>query len=203
MKPQIRILHILSAQYSDPILCNRHAVPLYDNPTYEALSYSWGDPYIDHIIELGGQQATTTDNLCNALQRVRFVHQTRNTWADALCVNQVDKDPSGWIGEKHLPMHHGRHIVGWGIFRQRRYAHWHEFHRRLLQQHLCQIAGSRPLLKLPRVCVVVGNGRVRCPRCSLESFVVIARMDCVKSGPPEESNFVLRNDIPTAITSCA
>ncbi|KAG7407553.1 hypothetical protein ACKAV7_012797 [Fusarium commune] len=89
-KRQIRILHILPGQYGDPVRCTLHTVSLYDNPCYEALSYSWGDPYICHVIEVDGQEATVTRNLYNALRRLRFVDKTRHIWADALCINQAD-----------------------------------------------------------------------------------------------------------------
>ncbi|EWY84622.1 hypothetical protein FOYG_12052 [Fusarium oxysporum NRRL 32931] len=89
-KRQIRILHILPGQYGDPVRCTLHAMSLYDNPCYEALSYSWGDPYICHVIEVDGQEATVTRNLYNALRRLRFVDKTRYVWADALCINQAD-----------------------------------------------------------------------------------------------------------------
>ncbi|KAH7473185.1 hypothetical protein FOMA001_g12636 [Fusarium oxysporum f. sp. matthiolae] len=89
-KRQIRILHILPGQYGDPVRCTLHTMSLYDNPCYEALSYSWGDPYICHVIEVDGQEATATRNLYNALRRLRFVDKTRYVWADALCINQAD-----------------------------------------------------------------------------------------------------------------
>ncbi|CVK96323.1 related to heterokaryon incompatibility protein (het-6OR allele) [Fusarium proliferatum] len=89
-KRQIRILHILPGQRGEPVPCTLHTASLDDSPSYEALSYSWGDPHICHIIEVDGQQATVTENLYNALRRLRFVDRTRHIWADALCINQAD-----------------------------------------------------------------------------------------------------------------
>ncbi|WJG36102.1 heterokaryon incompatibility protein-domain-containing protein [Fusarium oxysporum Fo47] len=80
----------LSSHYGDPVRCTLHTMSLYDNPCYEALSYSWGDPYICHVIEVDGQEATATRNLYNALRRLRIVDKTRYVWADALCINQAD-----------------------------------------------------------------------------------------------------------------
>ncbi|KAF5639579.1 heterokaryon incompatibility protein (het-6OR allele) [Fusarium sp. NRRL 25303] len=90
LKRQIRILHILPGQHGEPVRCTLHTASLDDSPSYEALSYSWGDPHICYIIEVDGQQATVTENLYNAIRRLRFVDRTRHIWADALCINQAD-----------------------------------------------------------------------------------------------------------------
>jgi hypothetical protein len=60
-------------------------------PTYEALSYVWGDPskncviVLDHYISV-----SITESLFNALQDLREEHSTRAIWADALCINEPD-----------------------------------------------------------------------------------------------------------------
>ncbi|KAF4453691.1 hypothetical protein F53441_3700 [Fusarium austroafricanum] len=89
-KHQIRVLHLLPGQDSDPIRCELQIVSLSDSPSYEALSYSWGDPYICHVIEVDGQKAEITINLYNVLRRLRLSDRTRHIWADALCINQKD-----------------------------------------------------------------------------------------------------------------
>ncbi|KAF4339480.1 heterokaryon incompatibility (het-6OR allele) [Fusarium beomiforme] len=87
---QIRILHLLPGQYDDPVRCTLRTVSLDGNLSYEALSYSWGDPYICHVIEVDDQEATVTSNLYNVLRRLRLTDRTRHIWVDALCINQAD-----------------------------------------------------------------------------------------------------------------
>ncbi|KAF5716021.1 putative BAS1-transcription factor [Fusarium globosum] len=80
----------IQGQHGEPVRCTLHPASLDDSPSYKALSYSWGDPHICHIIEVDVQRATVTENLYNALRRLRFIDRTRHIWADALCINQAD-----------------------------------------------------------------------------------------------------------------
>ncbi|KAJ4267197.1 hypothetical protein NW762_003298 [Fusarium torreyae] len=87
---QIRILHLLPGQFSDPVRCELHTASLSSRPSYEALSYSWGDPHDCHVIEVDSREVDITSNLFNALRRLRLSIDKRQIWVDALCINQTD-----------------------------------------------------------------------------------------------------------------
>src|ERR1700761_9437031 len=57
---------------------------------YEALSYTWGQSSENRTIQLNGCTLRITDNLYNALRRLRRLTSTRTLWVDALCINQDD-----------------------------------------------------------------------------------------------------------------
>ncbi|KAH6714731.1 heterokaryon incompatibility protein-domain-containing protein [Leptodontidium sp. MPI-SDFR-AT-0119] len=65
-----------------------------DNPTYEALSYVWGDPTVDSnfTADCGVYIFKATTNLESALRHLRFVDKPRYLWADAICINQNGLD---------------------------------------------------------------------------------------------------------------
>lgn len=68
---QIRILTLNSGGVHDPIKCALHIVSLDDQPAYEALSYTWGDPGVTKIIQVDGTQVNVTSNLESALRHLR------------------------------------------------------------------------------------------------------------------------------------
>ncbi|KAF2831842.1 hypothetical protein CC86DRAFT_276641, partial [Ophiobolus disseminans] len=57
-------------------------------PSFEALSYTWGDPHDAVPIKVEGHQFTVTRNLHCALKYLRLQNRTRVLWVDALCMNQ-------------------------------------------------------------------------------------------------------------------
>lgn len=59
-------------------------------PTYDALSYVWGDQSRKTTISLNGMPFGIAANLYWALRRTRDRHETRVIWADAICINQLD-----------------------------------------------------------------------------------------------------------------
>lgn len=58
--------------------------------SYEALSYTWGDPDPSESIFLNGQQLKIARNLREALQQLRQPRESRTLWIDAICINQRD-----------------------------------------------------------------------------------------------------------------
>ncbi|PMD30476.1 hypothetical protein L207DRAFT_443831, partial [Hyaloscypha variabilis F] len=77
----------------------------YDN-TYEALSYTWGDPAVLSSIicyyrqRRGAQERTSalhkklyvTANCLSALKRLMLSDRPRRVWVDAICINQHDME---------------------------------------------------------------------------------------------------------------
>ncbi|KAH8885912.1 heterokaryon incompatibility, partial [Thozetella sp. PMI_491] len=58
------------------------------NPTYEALSYSWDDPYAPSLLPNGKYTVLVTPNLFLALRALQLENKPRSLWIDALCINQ-------------------------------------------------------------------------------------------------------------------
>ena len=65
-------------------------VSLDDHPSYEALSYTWGNAVSLHPINVDGCTFMVTRNLLAALKRLRLPDQDRYLWIDAICINQSD-----------------------------------------------------------------------------------------------------------------
>jgi hypothetical protein len=87
---EIRLLHIKPKEESDVIRFSiTHAV-LDHNPSYEALSYTWGDPAKSGnlLCTETGTQLAVTQNCLNALQRLQWPDRERILWIDAICIDQ-------------------------------------------------------------------------------------------------------------------
>jgi hypothetical protein len=91
---EIRLASILPGRWSEDISCKLTVVPLDDNPKYEALSYTWGDPLDKTPIFVEGVTFLITNNLHWALRRLRRFGETRHIWVDALCINQSNSKQS-------------------------------------------------------------------------------------------------------------
>lgn len=98
----IRIMEVLPGQGDDPIVCLMHEASLDENPSYEALSYVWGDPTATvatvYIIDSPQEKPyflQITRTLHCALTRLRHPEQARPLWVDAICINQKDLREQG------------------------------------------------------------------------------------------------------------
>lgn len=90
---EIRLASIVPGRWSQDVYCILKVVSLDDTPTYEALSYTWGDPLDKTPIFLNGVTFLVTKNLHWALRRLRHSDETRHIWIDALCINQSNSKP--------------------------------------------------------------------------------------------------------------
>ncbi|ETS74980.1 hypothetical protein PFICI_13464 [Pestalotiopsis fici W106-1] len=88
---QVRLITLLPASdtLGDKVFVILRTVSLDDEPTYEALSYVWGDEKDTREISVDGKTANVTKNLEAALRRLRGP-SPRVLWVDALCINQKD-----------------------------------------------------------------------------------------------------------------
>jgi len=86
-KLEIRILELLPPASTDPtkILCNLTTAKLSDKPSYEALSYAWGDSVFSEKIYLPSGYLAITSNLAAALRQLRPENGLRRLWVDAIC----------------------------------------------------------------------------------------------------------------------
>lgn len=83
---------------ADPLVCTLHAVALDDLhvPEFEAISYVWGNPSRECPILCNGKRMLVTANLRDALCQVRQSGtESRNLWADSICINQQDTKERG------------------------------------------------------------------------------------------------------------
>ena len=101
-----RLVSILpdGAATGDRIRCELQSTRLDEAPSYEALSYTWGDPDFTMPIELDGDQFEVTMNLLLALHRLRSTDTKVVFWIDAICINQADN------GERTQQVQQMRHI---------------------------------------------------------------------------------------------
>jgi hypothetical protein len=82
-KKNIRTLILHGGKVHDPIRCALLVVSLEQQPTYEALSYTWGDASDTAPIEVDGARFHATVNLERALRHFREVDHDLILWVDA------------------------------------------------------------------------------------------------------------------------
>lgn len=85
---EIRLLHIKSSsKLEEEPYCSLKTVSLDDNPRFEALSYSWGEPDLTRPIKLENREWYATINLEAGLRYLRSPSQDIVIWVDALCID--------------------------------------------------------------------------------------------------------------------
>ncbi|EFZ01831.1 heterokaryon incompatibility protein [Metarhizium robertsii] len=88
-----------SSDFSSPIKCELHNVELHNHPSFEALSYVWGQTTETRPIQVGRGMFNATRNLETALRHLRLPDRPRQIWADAICIDQANHaEKSNHIG---------------------------------------------------------------------------------------------------------
>lgn len=64
-------------------------------PAYEAISYVWGSSDRTIPINCNGKRLFITENLRDALVRIRLPDRPRMVWADSVCIDQKNLDEKG------------------------------------------------------------------------------------------------------------
>ncbi|PMD15666.1 heterokaryon incompatibility, partial [Hyaloscypha hepaticicola] len=59
-------------------------------PTYEAISYTWGDATKVRIITIGGKKVEITANAFQVISRRASYWEPKLIWIDSVCINQKD-----------------------------------------------------------------------------------------------------------------
>jgi ankyrin repeat protein len=93
-----RLVRIFKGHYTAPIQCELFQVGLYnaeDILEFEALSYTWGGTDKWYGIEVNKRNFQVTENLFLALQHLRYQHEDRILWIDAICINQENLPERG------------------------------------------------------------------------------------------------------------
>jgi hypothetical protein len=89
---EIRLVRLLPGSGQEPICCSlNHAFLAHAASSYEALSYSWGDPKATLPISLDGTTFQVTENLESALRQLRLEDRHRTLWIDAICIDQANR----------------------------------------------------------------------------------------------------------------
>ena len=112
---EIRIIKLAPGRWEDAIECNLDTASLDDNPSYEALSYVWGDPSLPKKpILLQQQTFHVTPSLESALRHLRHEDSERTLWVDAVCLNQKD-DAEKSVQVRQMQFIYARtsHLVIW------------------------------------------------------------------------------------------
>ena len=84
----VRILTLGPGRWDDRLVGSLDFVDLEEDPEYEAISYTWGDPLRCREMLLDGKVFPLTQSLSDALRTVRLVDRPRKLWADQICINQ-------------------------------------------------------------------------------------------------------------------
>jgi len=74
----------------EPVRGDLRVVSLDDNPTFEAISYSWGNPFPSCQIICSGKSVSITQNGYNAVRSLLCNSRISTIWIDAICINQSD-----------------------------------------------------------------------------------------------------------------
>lgn len=85
---EIRIIVLRKGKSDDPVMCDIKHVSFNESPSYEALSYTWGERTDKVQITLANSKFWVTQNLFLALRQLRSEECDKCLWIDAICINQ-------------------------------------------------------------------------------------------------------------------
>lgn len=91
-----RILTLQPGENEAPIVCNLVHAQLDTRAAYEAISYAWGSTDRPVSINCDGKRLNITENLKDALARVRLPDRPRSVWADSICIDQDNLDEKAY-----------------------------------------------------------------------------------------------------------
>ena len=80
---QIRALILHAGNFHESIRCSLRIVSLAEEPSYDALSYVWGDASVTKPIQVEGVHFDATVNLERALRHLRATSDDLTLWVDA------------------------------------------------------------------------------------------------------------------------
>ncbi|KAK4500570.1 hypothetical protein PRZ48_008759 [Zasmidium cellare] len=83
-----RLMYLMPGSGDDEIHIRLQTVFLQHSPSYEAISYVWGDVSRNESIQSETGLLYVTKNLVDALRAIRLPDRERCLWADAICIDQ-------------------------------------------------------------------------------------------------------------------
>lgn len=95
--PQIRLIHLEAAEdFDDPLQIRLECTSLENDPRYNALSYTWGNPSaVDHLFLDDNSVISIAYNASRALRHIRAAVGSIVLWVDAVSINQSDRSERG------------------------------------------------------------------------------------------------------------
>jgi len=93
---EVRLLTIPPSAFGSELACSLCVARLQDRPSYEALSYCWGDSRRNHHIRIDEASFAVTDSVYEALQYLRLEDQPSHVWIDHIRIEQTN------VHEKNL-----------------------------------------------------------------------------------------------------
>lgn len=112
----IRLLRLEKGYSAEPLRCELFEAHLHevDGIPYEALSYTWGDASAKREVTVNQQPFSITANLDTALRALRYPHQDRLLWVDAICIDQSsDVEKSHQVGQMRLVYKLAEQVIIW------------------------------------------------------------------------------------------
>ncbi|KAK6434462.1 hypothetical protein LTR95_009351 [Oleoguttula sp. CCFEE 5521] len=94
---EIRLLDLQAGHGEDIVRCQITHAFLDDAtlPSYETISYVWGDPSIRTFVEIDGCPVAIPRSAAAALARMRLRDANRMLWIDAVCIDQANSQERG------------------------------------------------------------------------------------------------------------
>jgi hypothetical protein len=113
-RDHFRLLYLEPGDKDSTIHCRLATFELQSAPTYEALSYTWGEAVSTHEIICNGSSRQVTSNLHDALQYLRQIDGERIMWIDAVCINQTNpQERTAQVGIMKNIYSNSDHVVIW------------------------------------------------------------------------------------------
>lgn len=88
---EFRLVRILPERMST-VKCEIIHSTLENPPGYMAISYAWGDTGDTQNVQVDGSSVSVTSSLFGALKALRRKSESVMVWADALCIDQQNRD---------------------------------------------------------------------------------------------------------------
>lgn len=112
----VRILVLKAGQLHMPLKCFLLQLPLAkaEETGFETVSYCWGDPNDQAVIDVEGLPLRVPVSAKDALQHFRCPDKDRLLWMDSICLNQADlEERSHEVARMHLIYSRGRGNLIW------------------------------------------------------------------------------------------
>jgi hypothetical protein len=95
----IRLLEVVQGKVGEHVVCAMSVWPLDTAPSYDAISYTWGDPTLTVPITINGQTMVVRQN-CEYVMQQWFTTKKKSTskyiWVDAACIDQSNLRERGF-----------------------------------------------------------------------------------------------------------
>ena len=113
---EVRLLKLFPGEPSDAIYIELFHESLASCPpvSYEAVSYTWGNPEPTQVVLANGHELDLTINAYNLLNRLRRRDESRILWMDCLCIDQGNSEERAeQVKIMHLVYSQARTVIVW------------------------------------------------------------------------------------------